>query len=151
MLAVVEHHDAGLLGQADDRCLDRLVPERRGDGVVGHVRGHVRELGERDHLAVLRPPVDELPHEPRLADAAGSHERHAAAGGDELLQARAVVFATDEPAHGRHDVSIAPPGCRVQRWNKPTGRPVPRRWAVSLIVTIERSPVAAAATRWMLV
>ena len=39
----------------------------------------------------------------------------------------------------------------AQRWNKPIGRPVPRRWAVSLIVTIERSPLAAAATRWMLV
>jgi hypothetical protein len=38
-----------------------------------------------------------------------------------------------------------------QRWNKPIGRPVPRRWAVSLIVTIERSPLVAAATRWMLV
>jgi hypothetical protein len=42
-------------------------------------------------------------------------------------------------------------GLRHQRWNKPIGRPVPRRWAVSLIVTIERSPLVAAATRWMLV
>ncbi len=32
-------------------------------------------------------------------------------------------------------------------WNKPIGRPVPRRWLVSLIVTIERSPLDAPATR----
>jgi hypothetical protein len=33
------------------------------------------------------------------------------------------------------------------RWNSPMGRPVPRRWLVSLMVTIERSPLDAAATR----
>ena len=33
--------------------------------------------------------------------------------------------------------------------NSPIGSPVPRRWAVSLIVSTLRSPLRAAATRWI--
>ena len=79
--------------------------------------------------------------EPQRLEAGGEQPLGGAVGGVE--RRRRAVEEVDQVVELGHVVA--------QRWNSPIGRPLPRRCGVSLTVTIERSPVPAAATRWMLV
>jgi hypothetical protein len=56
VFAVVEHDDAGVLGEPHDRGIDRLVAEVGGDAVFGRLWRDVGQLRERNHFAVLLTP-----------------------------------------------------------------------------------------------
>ena len=60
VFAVVEHDDARVLGEPDGCRLDGLIPEGGGDGALGRARRQVGEGSDRDRLAELLPPPDEL-------------------------------------------------------------------------------------------
>ena len=127
VLAVVEHDGGRPLGEGDGGGIDGGVPERIGHGIGRRRR---RERAEPGDGGV---GVDDGPGQPRLADTAGSGQRHQRAGCEQRRQPGALGGAADQPPVSAHGVQHrALVGVPVRRRSRLFGRSASVRWRCCL-------------------